>query len=682
MRRAAAAWVGAALMALMAAPAGAAHPAAPAAPAAADAAAGQAEHWLRIGYDRPDIALGALDRALADEPAQARLWQRTRAFVAARAGRDAELDAALDALRVLEPRLQPLAAADAQLARALQAEQRGQGAQAATHAKLASDIYQRLCVQPDPGACDRHGAVTALLLLARRGGDEGDLSAAGTRAEAAVALAQRADDPALQARALATLAWQRANTQQGLEAQRLLARAEALLRGANRPDVQVRVALLAATTAIALDDKAGHERGVRAAQRHAAAAQSPRLEALVLANLSDLLLKRGQAAEALVAVQRALPAVRRHDDRRVERVLLHNGALALIGLGRVADARAQAERMLELWAAEGTLGEQAHALREVADALADAGQPRAALDLHHRERTLNDKLMAAQRDSGERGLRVRYDRDSDQRRIELAARDNAIAASELHNRTLAQQLWALAAGVVAAAGLLVALLLRRVHATQRSLERSQAQLRQQSEIDPLTGIANRRCGHQRLAEISAPAAPQAAPSFRGALLLLDVDHFKRINDDRGHAAGDQVLVEVARRLQDAVRERDLLVRWGGEEFLVVAPDVAGTALEELAQRLLHAVCRTPVALADGASVAVTVSIGHAAFPLPPAAEPIGWERALNLTDMALYTAKSQGRQRAVGLRALAAAPDALARAEADFERAWTEGLVQLHVSTS
>ena len=634
-----------------------------------------AEHWLRIGYDRPDAAFAALARAQRDGPAQARLWQRTRAWVAARTGRDSELDAALDALRQLPPERQALGAADAQLARALQAEQRGQSVQASTHAQMAGDTYVRLCALAEPADCDRHAAVTALLLQARRDGEEGDLSAAGAHAAQAVTLAQRADDAALLARSLAALAWQRAATQQGAEAQRLLAQAEALLRGGERPDAQVRVALLAAATATALGDPAGHERAVRAALRHAAAARSPRLESLALANLSDLLLRRGQAAEAFAAVQRALPGTRRHGDLRVERVLLHNGALALIGLGRVAEARAQAERMLELWAAEGTLGEQAHALREVADALADAGHARVALDLHHRERGLNDQLMAAQRASAERSLRVRYDRDSDQRRIELAAHDNAIAASELRNRELAQRLWALAAAVVASATLLVALLLRRVRSTQRSLERSQAQLREQSEIDPLTGVANRRCGQQRLAALDAAAA-----SYRGALLLIDVDHFKHINDGQGHAAGDQVLVEVARRLQAAVRGGDLLVRWGGEEFLVIAPGVAGPALEELAQRLLRAVGQAPIE-AGGTRLTVTVSIGHAAFPLAPRAEPVGWERALNLVDMALYTAKSQGRARAVGLRALADMPDALVRAERDFERAWTEGFVQLSVGS-
>ncbi len=636
----------------------------------------QAEHWLRVGYDRTDLALAALRRADASTPQQARLWLRTRAWVAARSGRASELEQALQGLQDLPASLQPLAAADAHLARALQAEQQGPAVQAATHAQLAADGYTRLCQAGDGELCDRQGGVTALLLLTRLAADEGDLAEATARASAAQALAEAAGDPGLVARALGTQAWLHAARGDGDAARRDFAQAERTLRGAGRPDVQTRLSLLAARAAVALGDAAALDRAVRNALQQAQAAASPRLEALALTNLSDQMLRRGRPADALAAVQRALPAVRRHDDRRVERALMHNGALALIGLGRAAEARVQAERMLELWAAEGTLGEQAGALREVADALADAGQARAALDLLHRERALNDRMMAAQREGAERSLRVRYDRDSDQRRIELAARDNAIAGSELHNQALTQRLWIMAAAVVAAAAVLVGLLLRRVQATQRSLERSQARLREQSEIDPLTGSANRRCGQQRLDAMSAGDS-----GFRGALLLVDVDHFKRVNDDHGHAAGDVVLAEVARRLQAAVRAGDLLVRWGGEEFLVVAPDIAGPALEDLALRLLRAVGDTPVPLADGRTLPVTVSVGHAAFPLPPRAEPVSWERALNLADMALYTAKSQGRRRAVGLRGVADAPGALQPAEADFERAWSDGAVTLSVLT-
>ena len=135
-------------------------------------------------------------------------------------------------------------------------------------------------------------------------------------------------------------------------------------------------------------------------------AAPPRLVALVLANQSDGLVRRGRAAAALDVTQAALPVVRRCNDQRIERVLLHNSALALIALGRVKDAKTQADRLFDLWATEGTLGEQSLALREVADALAAAGDARSALDLYHREQAVTARLMDAQRESAERSARA------------------------------------------------------------------------------------------------------------------------------------------------------------------------------------------------------------------------------------------------------------------------------------
>jgi len=138
-----------------------------------------------------------------------------------------------------------------------------------------------------------------------------------------------------------------------------------------------------------------------------------------------------------------------------------------------------------------------------------------------------------------------------------------------------------------------------------------------------------------------------------------------------------VLVEVARRLAATVRDEDMVVRWGGEEFLIVAASLSTEQTDQLAARVLAILGGTPVCV-EGEAIRVTASIGYACFPLPPYAMAVGWEQAVNLADMALYSAKSQGRNRAVGL-ASAVTPDAAAlRAiERDFERAWRDGQVSL-----
>jgi diguanylate cyclase (GGDEF)-like protein len=235
-----------------------------------------------------------------------------------------------------------------------------------------------------------------------------------------------------------------------------------------------------------------------------------------------------------------------------------------------------------------------------------------------------------------------------------------------------------AALVLSLSAAVVGLLYRRVRHTHRQLVANQARLRVQSERDPLTNLANRR--HFLSVMQAEQARAGGGAGFDGALLLVDIDHFKHVNDGHGHAAGDIVLCEVARRLNEAVRGDDLVVRWGGEEFLVLALKVPATLAEQMAARILKAIGEEAV-MVQGVPVRVTVSIGYARFPLPPNVLPIPWEQAINLADMALYTAKNQGRNRAVGIFA-AQAPEAaeLQRIEADFDRAWHEGKLKLRVA--
>ena len=134
------------------------------------------------------------------------------------------------------------------------------------------------------------------------------------------------------------------------------------------------------------------------------------------------------------------------------------------------------------------------------------------------------------------------------------------------------------------------------------------------------------------------------------MLVIDIDHFKSVNDEHGHDAGDAVLREVAGRMQDSVRLEDMVGRWGGEEFLVVLPNTADQGAAELAERLRQVVADTPCRLADGDEVQVTISVGCAASLIDDAG------RLVRSADAAMYEAKQTGRNRVV-----VAASDALAR---------------------
>ncbi len=202
-----------------------------------------------------------------------------------------------------------------------------------------------------------------------------------------------------------------------------------------------------------------------------------------------------------------------------------------------------------------------------------------------------------------------------------------------------------------------------------------AALQASSLTDPLTGLHNRRFVSEEMpAEIArslrrhgeARRHPQASGEGSDLLFfLVDIDHFKAVNDRHGHAAGDAVLVQMAARLKTAFRLGDPVVRWGGEEFLVLARDTPRGQAAEMAERVRAAVADQPFSLDDGQLLRCSCSVGFAVFPLAPDwPQALPWSTVLNLADAALFLAKERGRNGWVGLVGARAASDEALRAAA------------------
>lgn len=165
--------------------------------------------------------------------------------------------------------------------------------------------------------------------------------------------------------------------------------------------------------------------------------------------------------------------------------------------------------------------------------------------------------------------------------------------------------------------------------------------------DPLTGLYNRRYAQSYLERIQKHARLKRQPF---TVMMLDLDRFKRINDRHGHAVGDQVLIEVAHRLRQNLREVDLVARHGGEEFLIVLPDTGRAEAARAAERLRRTIGDRPVLCPDnGPQVMVTASIGVVvAGETGPATERIG--QLVNRADRALYVSKADGRNQVTFVR--------------------------------
>jgi diguanylate cyclase (GGDEF)-like protein len=208
--------------------------------------------------------------------------------------------------------------------------------------------------------------------------------------------------------------------------------------------------------------------------------------------------------------------------------------------------------------------------------------------------------------------------------------------------------------------------------------------------DPLTGLRNRRYLQEFLGKETLrlqrswhpDSMARGNPTRNLGLIMLDLDHFKAVNDTHGHGAGDEVLRQLAALVLETIRKPDMAVRWGGEEFVILALDVPRGLPLIAAERILAAVRGHGFRLASGEVLKLTCSLGYAHFPfLTEEPDQLDWEQVLRLADGALYRAKHSGRDRAIGAvpgdapaRRVA---EALGDPEEGLDRAVAAGLVRL-----
>jgi diguanylate cyclase (GGDEF)-like protein len=198
--------------------------------------------------------------------------------------------------------------------------------------------------------------------------------------------------------------------------------------------------------------------------------------------------------------------------------------------------------------------------------------------------------------------------------------------------------WCLFAAFCGATLVAVFLLLRLID-SRHALRAANADLVLLARMDRLTGLPNRRHLEEQLARLIHGSHRHGHAL---GLLMIDVDHFKSINDSHGHAAGDEVLRVLATQMASSLRGEDILGRWGGEEFLALLPNTAPEAAIAVAERLRCAVSGASIGLADGRSIVVTVSIGCASTTTGAPADEL-----LAIADHALYRAKELGRNRVI-----------------------------------
>jgi diguanylate cyclase (GGDEF)-like protein len=227
-------------------------------------------------------------------------------------------------------------------------------------------------------------------------------------------------------------------------------------------------------------------------------------------------------------------------------------------------------------------------------------------------------------------LRVQFENDQEKQKIVLLEKDNKLAEERFNSQRRTTQLVAIAGltGLVTAFFLGYALLSNRRH---------RAELIRLAERDELTGLLNRRAIVRKAVELLSRAREDKGTLIIG---LIDLDHFKSINDRFGHAVGDQLLQRLATALRTSLHTREVFGRYGGEEFLVLFPD---TTLEQarLSSERLRATLREQHLRVDDQDVTVTLSLGLASYE----SGDVLFDQVARRADIALYVAKTQGRDR-------------------------------------
>jgi diguanylate cyclase (GGDEF)-like protein len=427
-----------------------------------------------------------------------------------------------------------------------------------------------------------------------------------------------------------------------------------------------------------MGDFDGQLREMRASLALARALGLKRGEAVALVNLSDHALQAKDWKLAAEQARASLTIAREISDRAVTAVGQMNLAEALSNMGNVTGAIKVAEEGLKEAEATGDLQYLVELLPAVAEMYARAGKLPEALNAFRRRVAEGEKLYQRSQASAFAEMQTRFDAAQREQEILLLKRENQLKSATLEAHQLQQWGALLIVTLSALLGWLLYQAYRRIRLSNLALAVSNSQLAEQSHRDPLTGLFNRRA-FQLFLQLSTQGSRLQDPLRPTmAFVLLDIDHFKPVNDSHGHAAGDAVLVEFARRLTALVRPGDRLFRWGGEEFLLLLPQWPTHGLGDVCKRILQAVAREPFEV-EGKRIPLTVSLGACPFPLhPDASVAQDWERHLRWADLALYLSKSRGRNRAHDITGVAeASPATWAAIDGDLGAAMAQGAVSV-----
>lgn len=455
----------------------------------------------------------------------------------------------------------------------------------------------------------------------------------------------------------------------------------ALSSSINSPKI---IASLSNIQGIALSNLGRNEESLEAYKRElkiGIEANIPNAEATALSNISDhyLIAKNYPKAEyysrKTIAIDEAV------GDKGGLATAKMNLGFALMGQGKIKDGIEFVNAGIQYYKDAHSTVEVESSIAELAGMYEKVGMYKEAYATLREQQTLSNELFRSDRAIAVAGLQEKFSADQRQKQIELLAKENDLKDATIKNSRLRQIITLLGAVVTVMAGIFIFLLYRRVRRVNEQLQNANKQLEFHAVRDPLTGLYNRRSFLELMksrAVLTEDERREGCEQNPDCLILMDIDLFKHINDTWGHAVGDGVLTEVAKRLKSAVRDSDMVLRWGGEEFLIYSPKSNPTQISALVDRVLRAIGAEPIQVGE-LQIPVTITAGFISLPFSGVPENVcGWEKTLQMADMALYLGKAHGRNRAYGMASLLVPYEqAIPVLDHDLSAAISAGMIEL-----
>jgi diguanylate cyclase (GGDEF)-like protein len=362
-----------------------------------------------------------------------------------------------------------------------------------------------------------------------------------------------------------------------------------------------------------------------------------RVEMLAFNNAGAAKLLMNQLDEATLYLQQGLAIAKQIGN-------VNEGSVTEFNLGYIKVLQGEHEQGLEemLAAAEvfnsfAQKREQAILLTHIAKAYEIAGDYRQQAATLQKQIQMTTELAEAEREQQVNELQIRYQAAEKSYEIKLLEQQADLQKKEIEAKERQQQLFLIAAGSLILLILLFAFGYRKTRKLNNLLNYANAELHEQSLRDPLTGLYNRRAIYDQLLRND-----KRLYTGNHAVFIIDIDHFKTVNDKHGHNVGDEVLIEFGRRIKRALRRTDMAVRWGGEEFLLILEHINTEQVLQIARKILNEINEKPFQTQAG-PLHITLSGGCRV--IASAQTTPDWEATVKDVDGLLYQAKAEGRNR-------------------------------------